>query len=348
MKRLIFLLTILIFIWQTITYAQFISNSPETDSLIAVGMDQIHRLETDSALVTFSALTEIYPEDPIGYFYLAAIYDLVNQNYRITTFEKEFKKEVDLAIKKGEKFIKKNKKNPLGFFYLGGAYGIKGLHEVKKRQWFKAFVDGIKGLNHLRKSLAIREDFYDAYFGLGMYHYWRSAMTRKLFFLRGFSDQRQQGINELNWVIEKGKYATVESQFGIVTCYYNEAMYDSALAINSDLYSKFPYDPSVLYLRAKIFEKTERWQDLYGTSQDLYKLLTDYEHQSMGYLVECHYLMALAMHNLNKNEEALQHLETAMILKEKRNKKQELEGPLDDFNDVFKNAKKLHKKLKSP
>lgn len=346
MKRILYLITITL-IGQSLSFAQYISNSPETDSLINVGMDQVHQLETDSALVTFSILTEIYPDDPIGYFYRAAIYDLVNQNYRITTFEKEFKREVDLAIKKGEKYIKKNKKNPLGFFYLGGAYGFRGLHEVKKRQWIKAFVDGLKGLNHLKKSLVIREDFYDAYFGLGMYHYWRSAMTKKLIFLPGLSDQRQQGINELKLVIEKGKYATIESKFGLVTCYYNEAIYDSALAINSDLYADFPFDPSVLYLRAKIFEKTERWQDLYDITQDLYKLITDYEHQSIGYQIECHYLKALALNKLNKKQEAVQHLETAIALKKKRNKKKELEGPLDDFDDVFDNVKKLHEELKS-
>ena len=83
-----------------------------------------------------------------------------------------------------------------------------------------------------------------------------------------------------------------------------------------------------------------------GNKSAFSELINEYSDR-VYYLVECHYLMALAKHNLNNNEEALQHLETAMILKEKRNKKLELEGPLDDFNDVFKNAKKLHKELKS-
>ncbi len=327
--------------------AQYISYSPETDSLIQVGMNQVHQLETDSALVTFDVLAKIYPDNPIGYFYKGAVHDLVNQNYRITVFEKEFETEIDLAIKKGKNFVKKNKKDPLGFFYLGGAYGFRGLHAAKKRDWIDAFVDGLKGLNNLKKSVAIREDFYDAYFGLGMYHYWRSAMTKKLFFLPGFKDERQRGINELKLVIEKGKYAAIESHFGLVACYYNEAEYDSALAVNDVLYSQFTFDPSVLYMRARIFEKTEKWQNLYDMTQALYKLLMDFPHKSVGYQVECHYLMGLALQNLNQTGEAITHLETALALKKSRKKKAELEGPLEDFDDIYKNAKKLHKRLTS-
>ena len=326
---------------------QELSYSLEADSIIAVGMNQVHQLETDSALVTFAELTQIYPDNPIGYFYRAAVYDLVNQNYRVTTFAKEFEKEVDLAIKTGEKFLKKNKEDPLAYFYLGGSYGFRGLHHVKKRNWIKAFVDGLKGLNNLQKSLAKKEDFYDAYFGLGMYHYWRSAMTKKLMFLPMMSDQRQQGIDELKMVIEKGKYAVIESHFGLVTCYYNEAVYDSALAINSVLYEQFPFDPSVLYMRAKILEKQGDWQNLLTVSEDLYKLITTSEHRSIGYQIECHYLSASALHQLGNKVEAISRLEVALGLKSKRKKKEELEGPIDDFDDVFKQAKALHKKLTS-
>lgn len=336
---------LLTLLWGGGVQSQYMSYTAETDSLVAEGIKQAHLLQLDSSIATFETLIERYPEHPMGYFYKAGIYDLFNQDYRIITFEKQFEEAIDLAIEKGEKFVKKNKEDVLGYFYLGGAYGFRGLHRVYKRDWLHVFIDGYKGLKNLQKSLKKRPDFYDAYFGLGLYHYWRSAMTRKLRFLPFISDQRQLGINELKLAIEKGRYVGVEARISLSSAYYNEARYDSALIVNDWLYQRFPYDPSILYFRTRIYEKKQEWQKMLKTVDQLFEVITSYEHQSIGYLIECHYLKALALHHLNRSREALNHLEQAISLEKKRDKKQELEGPNEDFGEIFSNVKKLRKRI---
>lgn len=324
-----------------------LSYSPETDSLVAKGINQVHNLQLDSSITTFDKLINHYPDHPIGYFYKAGIYDIFNQNYRIVAFEKEFEEAVELAIKIGEKHVKKNKNDALAYFYLGGAYGFRGLHRVYKRDWLHVFIDGYKGLKNLNKSLKKNPEFYDAYFGLGLYHYWRSAMTKKLRFLPFVSDQRQKGIDELKLAIKKGKYAGVESRISLASVYYNEAEYDSGFALNEWLYQRYPFDPSILYFRTRVYEKKQLWQDMLETANELYNVITNYEHQSTGYKIECMYLRALAEFNLGRNENALNKLETAIKLEKTRDKKQELEGPYEDFDEIFDKIKKLHKKINS-
>ncbi|HDL18396.1 MAG TPA: hypothetical protein ENH29_05025 [Bacteroidetes bacterium] len=325
--------------------SQYLTQFPKTDSLVALGIKQIHNLQLDSSLATFDRLIAYFPEHPIGYFYKAGVYDLFNQDYRITTFEKQFEKNVNLAIKKGEKYIKKNKNDELAYFYLGGAYGFRGIHRVYKRDWLHVFIDGIKGLKNLNKSLKKRPDFYDAYFGLGLYHYWRSALTKKFRFLPFISDQRQRGINELKLAIEKGRYAGVEARISLSSVYYNETKYDSALIVNNWLHSHFPNDPSILYFRTRIFERQQNWRSMLATAKHLLEILMDYQYKSYGYLVECHYLQALPLYHLGEKEKSLVHLETAIRLEKLRNKKKELEGPNEDFKVIFKNVKKLRKKI---
>ena len=58
-------------------------------------------------------------------------------------------------------------------------------------------------------------------------------------------------------------------------------------------------------------------------------------------------MKALAEFNLNQKEEALKYLDTAIALEKTRDKKQELEGPNEDFDEIFNNIKKLHKQIKS-
>lgn len=326
-------------------YGQYLSYTPETDSLVTVGINQAHNLSLDSAIATFEHLIDYYPNHPIGHFYKAGIYDLFNQNYRIIVYEKKFEEAMELAIKVGEKHIKKNKNDALAYFYLGGAYGFRGLHRVYKRDWLNVFIDGYKGLKNLNKSLEKNPEFYDAYLGLGLYHYWRSAMTKKLRFLPFVSDLRQEGIDELKIAIEKGKYAGVETRIALASVYYNEEEYDSALVINNWLYKRFPRDPSILYTRTRIYEKKQLWQNMLETSNKLYNVITSYEYQSTGYKIECLYLKALAEFSLGYEADALDMLEQAIELEKVRNKKQELEGPNEDFDEIFDNVKKLYKKI---
>jgi len=325
---------------------QYMSYSAKTDSLIARGMDLVHNLQYKKAIEVFRQLIQLHPDHPIGYFYVAAVYDLINQNYRITTFEDEYEKAIDRAIKVGERYLSNHQKDALAHFYLGGAYGFRGLHRVRKRQWLKVFADGYRGLRHLQISLKLRPDLYDAYYGLGLYHYWRSAMAGVLRYLPLISDKRQQGINELRLAIEKGRYVKIECQFALAAVYYNEARYDSALAIYDSLYVRFPRDPSMIYMRARTMEKLGRWNEVLNLSQNLLNIITAYPYQSIGYQIECHYLIALALSKLGRTDEALQHLQTAMALHKKRNSKKELEGPLEDYKQIYKNVKKLYKRLK--
>ena len=325
--------------------AQYFSYSEETDSLIARGMALVHNLHYDQAIRLFRKLIQLHPDHPIGYFYVAAVYDLINQNYRITTFEDEYEREIDKAVNVGEHYISRHKEDAIAHFYLGGAYGFRGLHRVRKRQWLKVFADGYRGLRHLQISLKLRPDLYDAYYGLGLYHYWRSAMAGVLRYLPLISDKRQQGINELRLAIEKGRYVKIECSFALAAVYYNEARYDSALAIYDSLYARFPRDPSVIYMRARTLEKFGRWNEMLRLSRELLRIIQEYPHQSIGYQIECHYMIALALHNLHQDEEARRQLETAMALRKRRNPKKELEGPLEDFKDIYKKVVKLYKRL---
>ena len=198
---------------------------------------------------------------------------------------------------------------------------------------------------NLQKSVIKRPDLYDAYFGFGLYHYWRSALTGVLRFLPLVPDQRRQGINEIRLAIEKGRYAGVEGQFALENIFYNEAEYDSALLVNDWLYQRFPHDPSALYMRARIYQKQQDWQNLLTTTETLYATLMSYPYKSIGYQIECHYLLAVAHDQLGQKELAYHHLEMAQELKKKRDKKTELEGPLEDFDQVFDNVKKLAKQI---
>lgn len=145
--------------------------------LLLKGIHQVHNEEYFEAIATFEKLIDHLPDHPVGYFGKAAAYKTIMQNYRVNQYETALDSLLNLTIQIGEKA---SRKDVLARFYLGGAYGYRGLHKVRKRNWLGAFNDGLKGINALQEVLEIDPTLYDAYFGLGAYHYWRSAKAKIL------------------------------------------------------------------------------------------------------------------------------------------------------------------------
>jgi len=302
-------------------------------ALLLQGLHEVHIEKYGAAIATFKKLVECYPQHPMGYFCTAAVYKTIMQNYRVTTFETQLDSFFNLAIQVGQQTIQQNKNDAYAHFYLGGAYGFRGLHKVRKRDWWGAFSDGLKGISNLKRAIAIDSCLYDAYFGLGSYHYWRSAKSKllRLFFFR--NDQKK-GIDEIWTAIHKEKYTDIEGKYALVAIYYDQGDYEKALVVNQELHELFPLNPSCLYMRCRLFEKQGNWVGAQNTIEQLLLHLLNSEYKSIGYEVECHYRIALYNYHLGQFDQALNHVQKAFSLKDQLDKTIELEGPLEDINEI--------------
>ena len=324
-----------------LTQAQTSRLDTTSHRLLLQGIHQVHIEEYDHALATFDTLMKHRPDHPVGYFGASAVYKTIMQNYRIKIYESRLDSLLDLTVTVGEMTVRKNRKDVLAYFYMGGAYGYRGLHRIRKRDWLGAFKDGIKGLNDIRTALDRDPEMFDAYYGLGTFHYWRSAKSKLLGLLPIFRKDKKRGIYEVRLAIEKGTYTPVECQYALVPIYYDSEKYEEALAVNQELYEKFPTNPSCLYMRSRIFEKLGNWEEALVTMERLLAHIEASKYQSVGYPVECHFWMAFYLHQMDRDREALEHLRIIQALKEKRNPSQELEGPLESFQEIVSNLEQL-------
>jgi len=325
--------------------SQWSSFDSATHALLAQGIHQVHIEEYESAIETFEKLIDLYPQNPVGYFCTAAVYQIIMRNYRINLFEAQFDSLISFGIQIGENAIRKDREDALSHFYLGGAYGYMGLHKLRKRDWFGAFNDGRKGVSNLHRAVEIEPRLYDAYLGLGIYHYWRSVKVKILRFLPFFRNDRQKGIDEIWSAISKGRYTNIEGKYAMIEIYYNEKNYPMALSLNQELYELFPTNPACLYMRSRIFERQEKWEEAKNTSQQLLEHLLASEHRSIGYEVECHYRIANCLYKLGDLEQALVHVKKAIDLKGKREASKEIEGPLENFEEISKKAVQLYNEI---
>ncbi|MFQ5893767.1 MAG: hypothetical protein ACE5H5_05585, partial [Nitrospinota bacterium] len=145
------------------------------EALITQGIKLFTNEHLTEALATFQKIIDRNEEDPKGYFYKAAAYGVTMMDYKTRAFEGEFNHYIELALAKAGDRVKMNNNDAEAHFYLGGAYGYRGIDKTIVGSWLGAFLDGTRGIFHLQKAVALNEDYYDAYYGIGSYHYWVSA-----------------------------------------------------------------------------------------------------------------------------------------------------------------------------
>ena len=229
------------------------------DLLIHSGIDMVQKGDYEEAIGVFQKMIERDPESPVGYFYIAATYESIMQTFNSRAFQEKFDFFINKAIDKGEKLLDEIKDDEWLYFYLGGSYGYRAIDRSETGQWFGAFTDAVKGASHLEKALSINPEIYDAYYGFGVYKYWRSVKSKVLWFLPFFEDERQAGINDIWLAVHKGKYSRYEAMNALIGIYQNEKKYSKALDVAKALLEKYPENFSALRMEGILYIDLQEW-----------------------------------------------------------------------------------------
>ncbi|MFQ6041440.1 MAG: tetratricopeptide repeat protein [Candidatus Poribacteria bacterium] len=336
--------------WYMVNAAMDISSSAKEsssnlESLINQGLFLTYSGQYKEAEERYKRIINLYPKNPAGYYYLAALYQTIMRNYRVRDFEPQFEKFIDLAIKIGKEAIANDGNNAAAYMYFGNARGHRGVHRINQQKFFQGFIDGLKGASYLRKSIELDPTLYDAYYGTGIYQYWRSAKSKSFWFLPFIGDNRRKGIDEIKLSIQKGKHSEIEGKYALVSIYYNEKNYERAYQLNQQLCQLFPDNPAAIYMKGLIEEKRGKWQEAQQTFQKLLSLLLASKYRSLGYQAECHYRIAFLLSKQGQFKKAVKECEIALKLWKQRDASKELEDALSSTKDLLKEARKLHEEL---
>jgi len=287
------------------------------DPTIFSGIEKIRTGKYEEAISTFKTLIEQNKENPVGYFYAAATYEEIMQTYHNRSFSKQFDFYIDNAIDKGETLAKTTKDDEWLYFYLGGSYGYRAIDRSETGNWLGAFLDAVKGADYLEKAIKINPEIYDAYYGFGVYKYWRSVKSKVLWFIPFVKDERNEGINDIITAIRKGKYANHEAKTALIGIYRNEKYYDYAMTVVNEMLEKYPQDFYLLKMKGILSTDMKDWGTASLIFNALNERLKDNKWKSVETVFEIEYYRTLIFHNLKKTEEYKAGCKTLIGLKEK-------------------------------
>ncbi len=318
----------------------------ELVSMYEQTLDNYQSERFDEAIHMALAIREKYPDEPAGALGLLTTYQTISRNYRVKTFDAKIDSLLDLSVKLAKKAVKRNRKDGKNYFYLGCAYGFRSIERAKQKDWMAAFRDGSQVPKCFKKALAYSPDFYDSYYGLGLFQYW-SAAKGAMRYLPFAQKNRNEGIEQMKLVVEKGHFLKPNAKYGLIAAYVNEEEYDKALALSDDLVKVYPNNPTLFYRRGRIFEAMGRWDEAAAAFTRLHEILVAAPYQSISYQMESLFQIAKCEYESKDYYSTQARCSQALVLEKQLDFSRELDGPVESFDDIKSQLHDLQDKVNS-
>ncbi len=137
--------------------------------------------------------------------------------------DSQFQSRVDAAIESAEAWTRREPQRAETWFYLGGAYGARAQWRVLRRERLGAARDGKRIKEALERALALDPRLQEAYFGIGLYHYYADVapaaakMLRWLLLLPG--GDKTEGMQEMMRAHEHAELVRDEADYQLHIIY---------------------------------------------------------------------------------------------------------------------------------
>ncbi len=147
-------------------------------------------------------------------------------------------------------------------FYMGTVAMYRMLVQVKRGSYLKAF-RGIRRAGKLfDEAVKIDSTFWDAYYGAGVYTYYRSSRAGLLRKLHLVSDNRSQGIMYIEKSAELGTITSLASQNTLAWIAIEREEYEYSLQLSSRLSSQYPTTRAFWWCMGSALKKLKRWEEV--------------------------------------------------------------------------------------
>jgi tetratricopeptide (TPR) repeat protein len=169
----------------------------------------------------------------------------------------QFLSKVNASIGSTEAWTAREPQRAEAWFYRGGAYGARVQWRVLRAQRLAAARDGKRIKDALERALELDPGLHDAYFGIGLYHYYADVapkaakVLRWLLFLPG--GDRVEGLQEMLRARDRGALLRSEADYQLHVLYlWYERKPQRAIELLDALKLRHPSNPLFPQLIAEV------------------------------------------------------------------------------------------------
>lgn len=229
--------------------AQWIAD-PVIEQKLQRGINYIYSIEFEKADSQFTAVIQMRPDHPVGYFFRAmTVWWQILTDFDNESRDEKFYGMLEQVVTMCEDRLDKDPKDVAALFFKGGAVGFRGRLRVNRGKYVGAANDGLVALPVVRKAYELDPQNYDVLLGIGIYNYYAEVVPERYPIVRPFmiffpSGDRKKGLEQLVLASQNAKYARVEASYFLLQSYFvYEKDFPKSLAIARDLNKRFPQNP---------------------------------------------------------------------------------------------------------
>jgi len=193
------------------------------------------------------------------------------------TLDARFAARVDATIADLEAWTQEEPEKAEAWFYLGGAYGARAQWQALRGERVTAAREGKRIKQALERALALDDTLHDAWFGIGLYHYYADVaptaakMLRWLLALPG--GDKEEGLREMLRAQQSGELLKDEADYQLHLIYlWYENQPDRALTLLKGLAQAHPRNP---LFAAQAADVEDVYLSDYGASLASWRALYD-------------------------------------------------------------------------
>jgi tetratricopeptide (TPR) repeat protein len=232
----------------------FLSSSAvasEPEAYVLEGITHMYNVEFDQAAASFDKAIEADPDDPIGYFFRANVHLWSYLFDRRPEQLQYYMNSSDQAIRVAEKRLSSNGDDSEAALILGMTHGYRSIAHAREENFMAAALSAKTCYEQLNDLVRSDRKQYDAYLGLGLFHFFFGAVPKAAQFVAGMSGIKGDamlGIREIEAAAAKGKYFKQDAQLvlALLSIYY-EQDHKGGLKILSSMADKYPRNVALLY-----------------------------------------------------------------------------------------------------
>jgi len=266
----------------------------------------------DEARKIFQTMIDRDTTDHAAYLLLAGVWHGEMFDREDYSTRPKFDLLISKALSLAKRAIAENRNPAWAHLTRGNAYAYIATLETKVGSWWGAVRKGIAAKDEYLEALKLDSTLYDAYLGLGSYHYWKSAKTEFINWLPLIPDRKDQGCAELRLAIDSSLFSGDLAANSLLWICLDCGQFDEAHAIATRLHREFP--DSRLFTWGLAFSSYYS-RNLREALESFGKILDMIEHQSGQNnfnTIECRFHRARIFQMLHEKDKAIAELQTLL------------------------------------
>lgn len=295
--------------------ATSISLRPDEERVAAVikTVDYVFSDSFEAAYDAVELIADTLPGKPVYNLIYSSILIADMTDREDYSRKKELFKHLDSSKRFFQKWTDNNPGDAWGYFFLGTVHAYKAMFYGQTRTWLKSFIEGMKSRGKFSRALEIDPTLYDAYTGLGSYHYWSSDKLAK--YIPFLPDNRKRGLEEIRIAKDSSYFSSKLAAAGLAWALIQENKLPEALKIARELYRESSGGRASLWILGAIHWKSGNLQAAKEDYTEMMNSLNAVGGQNNYNLIFCRYRRGVCFYMMKDYENAKEDFEALLSYK---------------------------------